>query len=310
MYHINGNGDPGVCTAKSDNCPFGSIEDHFTSANQARYAYESRMGTLGQPVLKKSSKVKPEPKHSAPVISDAVHDDAFNSADHEVDYTTEQVLEKFQKDINGHTYALTSRNNPGEPGLILERLFGKEPDSDPTADLGSVELKTLKRSSQYPISLGSLALDGNIRSLQQRFLGRNFQNSLQAGEWTKAGDNYYTLFVDRKNERVRLIVANSKKEFVSTNDFGWDFSRLHKKVDNKLANIAVGLYETNQLEDGTRTVTFDGLAIGGFTRESIIDKIENGQVRIDFRFSGGVHRTNLTSNLEDFAETKSLQTTP
>jgi hypothetical protein len=155
MYHINGNGDPGVCTAKSDNCPFGSIEDHFTSANQARYAYESRMGTVEQPKLKKVSSGSLE---SMPVVvSDAVHDATFNDGDHEIDYTPEQVLEKFQKDINGHTYALTHKNNPGEPGLILERLFGKEPDSDPTADLGTVELKTLKkRSLDRPISLGSL----------------------------------------------------------------------------------------------------------------------------------------------------------
>jgi hypothetical protein len=126
----------------------------------------------------------------------------------------------------------------------------------------------------------------------------------------KVGDNYYTLFVDRKSKRVRLIIADSNKEFVSTNDFGWDFSRLHKKVDNKLANIAVGLYETNDRPDGNRTVTFDGLALGGFTRDSLIDKLETGDVRIDFRFAGGNHRTTLAAPLKNFAETKELQLNP
>lgn len=305
MYHINGNGDPGVCTAKSDNCPFGSVEDHFTSASQARYSYESRMGSMEQPKLKKAS--SPRLADMKVTVSDTVHDDTFNGGDHEIDYTPEQVLEKFQKDINGHTYALTSRNNPGEPGLILERLFGKEPDSDPTADLGTVELKTFKKTSRHPISLGSLHMEGDIRSLRRQYLGGRFNESLQAGEWMKVGDNYYTLLVDRKTERVRLIIANSHKEFVSTNDFGWNFSRLHKKVDDKLANIAVATYETHELPDGNRTVTFDGLALGGFTRDSLIDKIESGDVRINFNFMGDNHRTTLASELNSFAEKKSLQ---
>lgn len=40
-YHLNKNGDPGVCSAKPGNCPFGGEEDHFTSAESARAAFEA-----------------------------------------------------------------------------------------------------------------------------------------------------------------------------------------------------------------------------------------------------------------------------
>jgi hypothetical protein len=41
-YHINSRGEAGPCRAVS-NCPFGSKEDHYGSAQEARQAYEEKM---------------------------------------------------------------------------------------------------------------------------------------------------------------------------------------------------------------------------------------------------------------------------
>lgn len=44
-YHINTKtGEPGKCSATQGNCPFGGADEHFTSAEAAREAYEEKQG--------------------------------------------------------------------------------------------------------------------------------------------------------------------------------------------------------------------------------------------------------------------------
>ena len=42
-FHINGQGNPGPCTAQAGNCPFGDGDGHFSSAEDAVRAYEEEM---------------------------------------------------------------------------------------------------------------------------------------------------------------------------------------------------------------------------------------------------------------------------
>lgn len=42
-FHINGEGNPGKCSAQPDNCPFGTKEAHYDSKAEARQAYEERL---------------------------------------------------------------------------------------------------------------------------------------------------------------------------------------------------------------------------------------------------------------------------
>ena len=39
-YHVNSNGEAGLCSATKGKCPFGSEDKHFTSADAARSAFE------------------------------------------------------------------------------------------------------------------------------------------------------------------------------------------------------------------------------------------------------------------------------
>lgn len=39
-FHVNSNGEPGKCTATKGNCPFGDINEHFDSIDEARNFYE------------------------------------------------------------------------------------------------------------------------------------------------------------------------------------------------------------------------------------------------------------------------------
>lgn len=42
-FHINKNGEPGLCQAEKGGCPFGTPDEHYGSRVQAREAYESTM---------------------------------------------------------------------------------------------------------------------------------------------------------------------------------------------------------------------------------------------------------------------------
>jgi len=42
MYHINDDGDVGTCRAKQGKCPFGSLDQHFTTKEAARAFYETQ----------------------------------------------------------------------------------------------------------------------------------------------------------------------------------------------------------------------------------------------------------------------------
>lgn len=41
-FHLNNNGDPGVCSARPGHCPFGNESNHFESKENAREAYEKQ----------------------------------------------------------------------------------------------------------------------------------------------------------------------------------------------------------------------------------------------------------------------------
>jgi len=47
LYHINEAGNPGFCKATHGNCPFGKIQDHYTSKEAARNAFEEKMNSAG-----------------------------------------------------------------------------------------------------------------------------------------------------------------------------------------------------------------------------------------------------------------------
>lgn len=51
-FHLNGNGDPGLCKASQGNCPFGGDEEHYTSPEAARSAFEGSQNVSLSPLQK------------------------------------------------------------------------------------------------------------------------------------------------------------------------------------------------------------------------------------------------------------------
>ena len=276
MFHMSANGEPLVCKARPGNCPFGTEVPHFETRDQARKYFEGSHDSFTE---------------------ELADDREYNAAERTVDYTPQQVLQKFNEEIRGRAFPLSGGKNLGEPGIILERLFGKEPDNNPLADLGTIELKTLKKSARHrPMSLGTMAMESDVRKLRDQYLGPNFQHNLKVDKWQEVGPHKYGLALDEKARKLRLVIAQGST-IVSSDDFYWDFSQLEKKVDEKLKHVAVATYDTAEDENGS-SVTYENLHIGGFSRESLIAKLKSGEVSMEFRFSKGYGRTTLRSTLK------------
>jgi hypothetical protein len=58
-YHINSEGNAGVCHAQGGNCPFASDDEHYSTPEEARIGYESQMD---QDLTKAFSKLSPGAK--------------------------------------------------------------------------------------------------------------------------------------------------------------------------------------------------------------------------------------------------------
>ena len=64
-FHVNDKGEAGSCSASSGNCPFGGPEEHFTSAEAARKAYETKTEAKEEAVKKWTKKSAPKVSHGA-----------------------------------------------------------------------------------------------------------------------------------------------------------------------------------------------------------------------------------------------------
>lgn len=67
LYHVNEEGNPGKCSAKSGNCPFGGEDSHFTSPEAARHSYEEKQSKKEQAVNSWKRKPKVNVKPATPV---------------------------------------------------------------------------------------------------------------------------------------------------------------------------------------------------------------------------------------------------
>ncbi len=58
LFHLNPKtGEPGLCSAQSGRCPFGSLEEHFGSSQEARKAFESSRASVSPALSKDVSSI-------------------------------------------------------------------------------------------------------------------------------------------------------------------------------------------------------------------------------------------------------------
>ena len=266
-FHVNPQtGDVSRCRAVNGKCPFGS-KNHFLTAAGARAAFESRMAE----------------KHAT-----AIADDNFNNREVNISYTPAEAQQKFENEIQGRKFQLTIKNG-GEPGMLLEELFGKDPhDSKPEADLGTVELKTLTEDSlMNHINLGGLKADKGLRQIAN-LLKEEKKRSLRisANEWTVVGKNKLRIKFDDKSKRMWILVTDeSDNPLTSKDDVYWDYGRIGDKVDQKYRNIALVRYKKEEISEQSdqRDVTFTRMNMLHFTRDTFVKKLKRGEIDLQLR---------------------------
>lgn len=59
-FHIRENGEPGPCVAQPGNCRYGSAEEHYSTPEDARHAFEQKVKGSEISTLKRPRKVKPK----------------------------------------------------------------------------------------------------------------------------------------------------------------------------------------------------------------------------------------------------------
>ena len=179
-------------------------------------------------------------------------------------------------------------------GYTFETLIGKEEESFPIPDYGSIEIKTRHRNTKFPIGLFNATPDGDYLFPMQRLYDRFafpqrgdlryrvFYASMVASKYTYAGRNYqFKLIVDRTNEKIRLI-AYSKSTGIIDPEISWSFNFLKEKLERKLKYLALVKCEsrTDFFTQYYRYYDINFYMLRGF--ETFLSLIENGTINVIF----------------------------
>ena len=160
-----------------------------------------------------------------------------------------ELREKFKK-IQKLGWVETRRKGTTGIGYTFESLLGKEEESFPIPDYGSIEIKTRFKNSKENIGLLNVTPDGDyLFPLKRLYDEYGFYSKNQPdykvfyaaiGSIPKySGRNYqFRLFVDRKNELIKVIVIDKIGNIIDPN-VSWSFSILKEKVLRKLKYLAL-----------------------------------------------------------------------
>ena len=135
-------------------------------------------------------------------------------------------------------------------GYTFETLLGREENSFPVPDYGSIEIKTRFRNSKEDMSLFNATPDGDYLYPMKRmyesyaFPDKNdprykvfYANISTTPKY--AGKEYrFKLYVDRANKKIKLIAIDRVGKIVYTEN-SWSFEFLKEKLERKLKYLAV-----------------------------------------------------------------------
>lgn len=190
--------------------------------------------------------------------------------------------------------------NYGAIGIKIEQLLNINTNNFEIPDYNGIEIKTKKSILTTTITLFSASPDSylyEIKRLHSLYAypyknNPNFKvlnKTIIQGRLTYIYNGiYFTLKVDKQNERVLLIVLNSELIIIDSNTH-WSFSLLKEKLERKLKYLcyihADTFYSNSQLYAKYKNDNYYRLK----SFDKFIELIENGKISITFRI--GVFNT-------------------
>lgn len=135
-------------------------------------------------------------------------------------------------------------------GYTFEDLLGKEENSLPVPDYGTIEIKTRFRNSKEDITLFNATPDGKYlfpMKLMYEKYGYPDKNNPNFNVFYAnitstvkyAGKVHrFKLHIDRKNELIKIIYVDRCGNMIDT-DVSWSFNFLKEKIERKIKYLAL-----------------------------------------------------------------------
>ena len=187
-------------------------------------------------------------------------------------------------------------NHYGDAGNKLEELLNRNPSNFEIPDYDGIEIKTKKSLLYSNITLFSATPDSYLFEIKRihKLYGypdrknRDFKilnNSVYCNNLTYIYNGiYFTLKIDRMNNKVKLLVCNSNMDVIDDLT-SWSFNMLKEKLERKLRYLCFvevdKILFQNQLY--IKYVNDSYYLLKGF--ETFINLIETGFISITFRIS-------------------------
>ena len=220
------------------------------------------------------------------------------------------LKEKFNN-IKNMGWIESKRKGTTGIGYTFETLLGKEEESFPIPDYGTIEIKTRYRNSRYPISLFNATPDGDyLFPMQQLYdnysfpYGKNkmynvFYAKMSAVEEINAGRyNKFKLAINHEKQQIRIIVRD-KFDNIKDTGISWSFPFLKEKIERKLKYLALIKADVHTYPNAQyfRYYKINFYMLTNF--ETFISLIESGIITVTFMigcYSSGIKKGQMNNH--------------
>ena len=212
------------------------------------------------------------------------------------DLTSDEKFKSEMEKIEQQGYVKTHRSNDTGIGKTLEDLLGVEENSVQAADLGSVELKANRRTSNSKITLitkapskrgvnnkvlrkkygyqteESVELNPDVNVLHSALNGNDF-NTLNGKPFMKLTFQDDKMYVEHKEDGVLEDVYWKKEDIEKAFKKKYPAGKLyHVQADSK------------KDDDGVESFHYNGVdVLSDFSAEQMFELLKNGEMDVDIR---------------------------
>lgn len=203
------------------------------------------------------------------------------------------------KEIQKKDWHNATRNGSTAIGKTFEDLLDKEEDNNDLPDFYDIEIKThetvinsmltmFTKSPTYPKGANTMLRENY--GINDDYDNKILHVTVSGKQKTNLNKyNYnYLIEVDKEKEIIKLNIYDKNDNLVNDSVF-WSFNDLEKQINKKLKTIAI-ISAESRIKDKQKQYKYNEVDIvTNLSIESLINGIENGDIKIDIRI--GAYKT-------------------